>query len=327
MTSYSVLVVGCGMVASGYDEQSRTPDAVLSHAGAYRRHPAFRLGACVEPNLRRRSEFMSHWSVPRGFATLDEALASGLDFDVVSVCTPTANHAEALERLLAGRHRLVFCEKPLTNDLAAAEALVSRYRGANKHLAVGFTRRWDPAMQAIKARLDSRALGNLQFAVAHYTKGLLHNGSHMIDLLQMLLGPLSIQGGVSGRPLYAPHDLSVDAILASQSGARVHLIAADAHEFDLFELHLLMQRARLSILDSGFRTSLAMREQDPCFPGHYRLGATTVEPTGLATALLEAVKNIAGVLNGTAELQSDGASALSGQRLCHQLYAAATDAR
>jgi predicted dehydrogenase len=258
---------------------------------------------------------------------LDEALACGLDYDVVSICTPTANHAEALERLLAGPQKLVFCEKPLTNDLAAAEALVSRYRVANKHLAVDFTRRWDPAMGALKAKLDARSTGDVQFAVAHYTKGILHNGSHMIDLLQMLLGPLSLLGGVSARPVDTPHDLSVDAVLASDSGVRIHLIAADANNFDLFELHLVTQQARFSVIESGFHTSCALRERVPHYPGYYQLGTATVTPTGLSTALLGAAENIANTLMGTAKLLSDGDSALAGQRLCHQLYAAACQAK
>src|SRR5262245_1114055 len=81
------IVIGCGQIAGGYN---RGPGdrLVLTHALAYRRHSAYELVACVDPNARVRNEFAARWAVPAAFASLDEAIAAG-NYDVASVCSPT----------------------------------------------------------------------------------------------------------------------------------------------------------------------------------------------------------------------------------------------
>ena len=44
----SVLIVGCGDMAGGYDE-ARECAEILTHAGAYAHHPGFAVAACVDP--------------------------------------------------------------------------------------------------------------------------------------------------------------------------------------------------------------------------------------------------------------------------------------
>ncbi len=99
----SVLIVGCGAIAGGYDARRprRAKSAgVFTHAGAYRAHGGFRLAACVEPIASRRKAFMARWNVAQGFASLADCLEAGLAFDVASVCAPTPLHTAILEALL-----------------------------------------------------------------------------------------------------------------------------------------------------------------------------------------------------------------------------------
>ncbi len=85
----SVLIVGCGDMAGGYDE-ARAGAEILTHAGAYARHPGFAVTACVEPDEARRREFMDRWRIAAGFFDLAACRAAGSAFDVASVCTPVA---------------------------------------------------------------------------------------------------------------------------------------------------------------------------------------------------------------------------------------------
>ncbi len=262
---------------------------------------------------------MSRWNIAVGFAAIEEALHAGLAFDVVSLCTPTHHHAAALEKLVAGPQRLVFCEKPLTEDFRTAEILARRYVEAGKFLAVDYTRRWDRKMVETTQRIASGSFGEVQFAVAHYTKGILHNGIHLIDLLHMLLGPLSVAAVLRARPTADPADLDVDAVLCCVNGAPVHLIAANWRSFELFEVQLVTQNSRIIVAQGGFVVSIEHREEDLRYPGYYGLGRACVTPTGLSHAMLEAVGNIAEVLSGRAALACDAQTALIAQRLCTEL--------
>ena len=89
----SVLIIGCGNIAGGFDRGRDPAEYPFTHAGAYRKHGGFQLAACVEPDAEKRDAFMRDWDVPLGFASVTAALSIGLVCDVVSVCSPTVCHA------------------------------------------------------------------------------------------------------------------------------------------------------------------------------------------------------------------------------------------
>jgi predicted dehydrogenase len=186
----SVLIIGCGNIAGGFDADGNT---VLTHAGAYLRHGGFRLAGCVDPDSGRRSAFQQRWGVEQAYAALPDALGSGVHYDVISICSPTPQHAADLRMVLRALPRLAFCEKPLAAEIKEARGLVTACRDAGVLLAVNYTRRWDPAVSAFKSALERGAWGAVRSAVGYYNKGVLNNGSHMMDLLLHLLGPLELQ--------------------------------------------------------------------------------------------------------------------------------------
>src|SRR5689334_23187579 len=139
-----VLIVGCGNIAGAFDIENSGGSPPLTHAGAYSRHGAFDLAACVEPNAVRRSEFMARWQIPTGYAELADVPAGACDFDVVSICSPTGFHSEHLRAALNLRPRLIFCEKPVTPSSAETEVLVNQCEERGVLLAINHTRRWAP---------------------------------------------------------------------------------------------------------------------------------------------------------------------------------------
>lgn len=312
-----VLIVGCGRIAGGFDEGRAGPP--LSHAGAYRAHGGFRLVACVEPDMARRNAFMAAWQVARGFATLEEVLASGLRFDIASLCTPTADHAVALERLLAARPRAVLCEKPVTGDLAASRRIVADFAAAGVPLAVNHMRRFDPRMRALKNEIAGGAWGAVRSVAGLYNKGVLNNGSHLVDLIHLLLGPLEPVAVAGVRQDGMPGDPTVDAVLQLGDGTPVHLIGADARDYAVFDLDIVAEAGLVTLCDSGFRLATRRTRPSPRFAGYRDLDDGTVEATGLDGAMVAAVTNLHDAVTGGAPLWSDGASALAAQETCETL--------
>jgi myo-inositol 2-dehydrogenase/D-chiro-inositol 1-dehydrogenase len=79
--------------------------------------------------------------------------------DAVWVCTPTAAHREAVDAAITAG-RAVFCEKPLSTDLAAAAALVAAVDEAGVPAQCGLVLRAAPVSRALKALIDSGTLGD-----------------------------------------------------------------------------------------------------------------------------------------------------------------------
>ena len=91
-------------------------------------------------------------------ATLSDALGDRAVKAVV-VASSTDMHLEhSLASIQAGK--AVLCEKPIDLDLAKARAAAAAFEGAP--FVLGFNRRFDPHVMALKARIDAGAIGALE---------------------------------------------------------------------------------------------------------------------------------------------------------------------
>lgn len=313
----SVLIVGCGNIAGGFD--AKGGDKAFTHAGAYRRHGGFQLAACVDPDVERREAFKERWGVERAFADLGEALDAADRYDVVSICSPTWQHAADLRAVLAARPRLVFCEKPMTGDLAEAAALVTAFRDASILMAVNHTRRWDPEVTAFREALRVNAWGKVRSAVGYYNKGILNNGSHMIDLLHYLLGPLDIRAVDKAEIDFFEDDPTVPALLVSHDGVPVHLAIGSARDYALFELQLVTEKGVVAIEQGGFLWRERVALESPHFAGYRVVGEDARRVGGYGDAMLQAAVNIHDTLTKGCGLASTGESALAAQILCNEI--------
>jgi len=125
-----VLVVGLGTMG-------------LSHARAYRAIEGFELVGLCTRGAADRADLAAEFPRTPRFDDLAVALAT-LKPDAVAICSYTEFHAPmALQALAAGAH--VFCEKPLADTLAAAEAIVAAAKAAKRALLIGYILRVHPS--------------------------------------------------------------------------------------------------------------------------------------------------------------------------------------
>lgn len=315
----SVLMVGCGNIAGGFD-LGRAPGYLpYTHAGAYARDGRFAITVCIEPDDVRRAAFMEAWGVPLGFRSIDEILDSGHRFDVISICSPTGYHAHDLEVALRLKPKLIFCEKPFTTTLADTERLVEECRKSNIALAVNHTRRWDPDIVKLQADIQAGRWGRLRSVVGYYNKGVLNNGSHMLDLLHLLVGAMNIVK--VGKPIYDffPNDPTVPAWLESDLGVPVHLACGHAEDYAIFELQLIFSHGVVIMEEGGMYWRVRRAIESTTFKGYRKLEEGTRRDGEYPHAMLQAVDNIYRAIKHGEALAGTGDSALSAQRICQQI--------
>jgi len=88
--------------------------------------------------------------------------------DAVVLATPHSQH-EAQVRAAAGAGKHVFVEKPITLNRKSTDAVAAAARQAGIVLAVGFTRRFNPGIGEVRARLRDGRLGELVAMVGQHT--------------------------------------------------------------------------------------------------------------------------------------------------------------
>ncbi len=88
-----------------------------------------------------------------------ELIARG-DVDIVHIATPPSSHYElVLAAAKAGKN--VLCEKPLATDLGQADEMLAAVRKAGVICPVNFVLRYNRVTEAVKAVIDSGALGKV----------------------------------------------------------------------------------------------------------------------------------------------------------------------
>lgn len=319
MTPLRVLITGCGNIAGSFDAGRPASDYPYTHAGAYARDGRFDLAACVEPDDKRRREFMDAWNISTGFSSMDEVVDSGIQFEVISICSPTACHAHDLEMSLRLKPKLIFCEKPVTTALAETERLVAECREANILLAVNYTRRWAPDILKLQADMQAGRRGQLRSVVGYYNKGILNNGSHMVDLLHLLVGPLEIVK--VGKPIqdFSHNDPTVPACLEGANGLPVHLVCGHAEDYAIFELQLVFSHGVLVMEDGGISWRERRAVDSAIFGGYRVLDEGSRRAGEYPLAMCGAMGNIYRAITQGEALASTGESALAAQRVCERI--------
>jgi len=145
-------------------------------------------------------------------ATTDQlSLIEREDIDIVHICTPNHLHCEAiLKAIKLNKH--IYCDKPLTATAQEAERIADALPNYKATSQMTLNYRFLPATMRAKQMVDDGCLGRITHfrgaylhagsvdrnkslnwkADANQGGGVLNDlGSHIIDLLQHLIGPLT----------------------------------------------------------------------------------------------------------------------------------------
>jgi myo-inositol 2-dehydrogenase / D-chiro-inositol 1-dehydrogenase len=146
MSNVRIGILGCGRIGKMHADliARRTPGATVSMV-----FDAFPdAAAAVAAEL----------GVP--VAASAKKLITSAKVDAVAICTSTDTHAELLI-MAAKAGKAIFCEKPISLDLATVDAALAEVTAAGVPLQIGFNRRFDPAHASVQAAVASGSLGDV----------------------------------------------------------------------------------------------------------------------------------------------------------------------
>jgi myo-inositol 2-dehydrogenase/D-chiro-inositol 1-dehydrogenase len=129
------------------------------HAASLAANPRAELAVAYDPFEAAAGEVVAQHG---GIATTDPQVVFDDDtIDGVIIASPTPTHVELLTRAVrAGK--AVLCEKPIDLDLARVDACAAELDGVDATVLVGFNRRFDPSMRAVRDRVAAGEIGRLE---------------------------------------------------------------------------------------------------------------------------------------------------------------------
>ena len=123
-----------------------------------RRVPGTALGLVHDVDPGRAGEVAKRFGV-RATSSVEELVGSDA-LDAVAICSSTDTHAD-LVVAAAERGKAIFCEKPVSLDLAEVDRALDAVHRAAVPFQVGFNRRFDPAHQSVRDEVAAGAIGDV----------------------------------------------------------------------------------------------------------------------------------------------------------------------
>ncbi|HSA79406.1 MAG TPA: Gfo/Idh/MocA family oxidoreductase [Geminicoccaceae bacterium] len=262
-----IAIIGLGMAVTPHARSLLDLADRVEVAGAFSR------------SASRRRAFAERFDLP--LADDLDAIAGDGSVSAVMILTPPDTHLELVERFAnAGKHILL--EKPLERSTDRAEKLVAAAKATGVRLGVVFQHRFREASQALRARLDEGALGELACAnvicpwwrpQSYYDEPgrgtlardgggvLITQAIHTLDLLLSLTGPVAEVAAIAGTT--GLHRMETEdfagAGLHFANGAYGALLATTAAFPGFAERIELIGTRATAVLYAG---SLALHHQD-----------------------------------------------------------------
>ena len=291
-------LIGCGAIGSLLDEGLAGPSR--THASAVVASSRAELVAVADVDEARARACASARGVARWYADPIQMLRHER-LDAVAVATPPVGRAGIVAAAIEAGVRLVWLEKPAAASLEEAEDLRARCAQAGIAVAVNHLRRWAPLADELRRLASPESIGHVQHVVGWYGKGIVNNGSHVLDLVAATIGTPS-RGAVlrvvdDGRDT----DPTVDALVDVDVAGRViplHLVGTDHRAFSLLEVQVTGTRGRVHVVDGGRQLVREDVADDPDFPGYARLREVERRRDLLAGMFDRAVSQLCDVLEG-----------------------------
>ncbi|NLT23685.1 MAG: Gfo/Idh/MocA family oxidoreductase [Syntrophorhabdus sp.] len=307
MKKYRAAIIGLGQIGQGFDYDRLDDAVVATHASGYTYHPGYELVGAVDPDGAQRKRFEEKFRRP-SFVDMSSLMAES-NPEVFSIATPAAQHLSVFVDIMRYRPAAVLCEKPIAASVADGRKMQAMAEECGCALAVNYMRRYEPGSVEVRRTIAERELGEVFKGAVWYSKGLVNNGSHFVDLLRYWLGDVDeVKITDQGRK-WNGTDPEPDLCLKF-NGVPIYLLAGREELFSIGKMELMCERGSIVYADSGNLIEVRRTYPSPLFKGYMLLSPETkVVPTDLRRYQLHVLEALYRHLTCGETLNSDGTSA------------------
>lgn len=260
-------IIGTGRIGSSLETDSLR-EKPASHAGAISHNRETILVAGSDVNQDNLQAFGKLWHLPQTALYSDaETMLQAIHPDIVHIASDTDAHIPLLTVCLEHKVPVIVLEKPIGSTVAEAQQLYSLVKKAEENgtsrIVVNHERRFALDYRRVKEIINSKELGELRSIHARLYMGkkravekvLYHDGTHMVDILNFLVGPWSIVSThkINEEPdrsfliIGKTTDIHTDKTNSAKPSVSISLEVAQGRDHLLFEVDLSFSEGRVRV--------------------------------------------------------------------------------
>ncbi|CAE7332535.1 unnamed protein product [Symbiodinium microadriaticum] len=259
-------IIGCGDVTE------------VKSGPAFQRARGAELVAVMRRDAEKAKDYAKRHGVPKWYTSVEDLLADP-KVTAVYIATPPGSRLQ-IAKQVAASGKPCYLEKPMARNVTESLQVAEPFKKAGTPLFVAYYRRAYPRFIRLRELLTSSRLGTVtgvhyrlqkppatgqgwRFDVASSGGGLFVDiGSHVLDLLDFLVGPLRNLRGVASRASGAKMTMPEDGVVLSFECAEDAIGSASwnfraPESCDLLEILTATAKVSLPDLMNGSRISVA----------------------------------------------------------------------
>lgn len=259
MQKYRVGIVGCGRIASEFEDGSPVHPATI--AGAFDALDSCEIVAGCNRGTERLQKFGERWNVNALYHDYREMLDQE-ELDIVAVATPPPVHPEIVVAAVGAGAKGIFCEKPMALSLGECDTIVEACQKSGTKLLVNCTRRWNGAYEAARRIVESEEMGPLLHMVGwcqgckplpsweSETEGpMLHDTVHLFDIMRFFAGDVDWLIGTASRKKRAEFSVEDSGMIVFEfkSGVDAVVVSEELTEYARFEIELHFEKGMMRL--------------------------------------------------------------------------------
>jgi predicted dehydrogenase len=264
MNKYKVAVIGLGNVGQLYDYKNSSKNIILTHCKAISLHPSFELVAGVDIDENNCKNFREKFAKPV-FQSINELCIKHKP-DVFVIASPTKTHNEIFHEIINYSPDCIILEKPIATNAEEAFSMYEAAKENNCMVLVNYSRRFNDSINNLKGIISGGQFGKILKGTVWYTKGIVENGTHFIDLLQYLLGDATNVEILNPGRYYNDVDPEPDICITFEDSI-IYFLSGKEENFCMGQFELVGENGLIFYRDDN-PIKIYFSEDDPVYDGY-----------------------------------------------------------
>ena len=318
---YTAAIIGVGRIGFtlGFDKKREQP---ASHTMALKQNKQIRLVAAADKDSENLKKWHKYVKNGTTFTSSTE-LYKSIHPDIITVAVNEDSHMEECIKAIESHPKLVILEKPVALNSQEAQKIAECAQKNNIPVMVNHERRFSADYITAKKYLPQ--IGTLQTIRGELYSGLriygeefekdgtyslIHDGTHLVDLIQYILEDSLENPTVTG--IYKDEKNIIrnfTATYTTPNCSQVQIVMSGRSKFFTFGIDILGTEGRICI-GNGY-AKFYKRQESKLYTGFYSLSkdksVKLPKKTGYFSSMIQ---NAVDFLDGTAELKSPLSSAI-----------------
>ena len=248
MKKKNCIIIGLGRIGLLYDN-SKFDKKILTHSKAVANSKKLNLFAGIDNDPNCLKIFKKRYNKSLIFNNINNLnFNEKFKIDLVIIATPVHTHYNLCKKIIEKiKPKVILCEKPLERNYIKGKKLLEFAKKNNVKLKVNFIRRCDPSASKILKIIKKKITKckTTFHGTVRYSKGLLENGSHFIDLIVFWFGKVK-----KIEVLNKTKHFDYDFVLYFDK-AKITFLSCSIKKFENFSIELFLDNIRLRYDLSG----------------------------------------------------------------------------